>query len=213
MNRLVLIVLLLAVTFRGGIALGEQPSVLMINVDDWNDWNEVLVGHPQVISPNIKRLAERGVTFSNAICASPSCVPSRPAFFTGIAPSKSGNISNDNGKHPWRFYVGEEAVTMPRHFSQNGWESIGVGKNFHSGDQPEFDQYFKIGQKVRAIKGQGLNLNTSAIWGVAAVSTEKMPDYLATSRGIEQIRESQSPLFLSVGIYRPHVPWVVPQEY
>ena len=118
------------------VLAAEKPSVLMINVDDWNDWNSVLKGHPQAITPGIERLADQGVTFTNAICASPSCVPSRPAFFTGIAPSRSGNISNDNGKHPWRFYVGPETVTIPKLFSQNGWDSIGIAKNFHRGDQP-----------------------------------------------------------------------------
>ena len=138
MKRLCAVVLMLSGLWVQSVCFA-QPSVLFINVDDWNDWNEVLDGHPQVISPNIKRLAERGVTFNNAICASPSCVPSRPALFTGIAPSRSGNISNDNGKHPWRFYVGPEAVTIPKLLSQNGWRSIGIAKNFHRGDKPEFD--------------------------------------------------------------------------
>ena len=49
----------------------ELSSVLLINVDDWNDWNSVLKGHSQAITPNIERFAKKGVTFSNAICASP----------------------------------------------------------------------------------------------------------------------------------------------
>ena len=190
----------------------DRPSVLFLNIDDWNDWNEVLEGHPQVISPNIKRLAERGVTFSNAICASPSCGPSRPSLFTGIAPSRTGNISNDN-THPWRFYAGPEAVTIPKLFSQNGWKSIGIAKNFHRGDTPEFDHYIGIPKNVKTIKGSGVKLNSSGVWGVAAVPSEEMPDYIAASRGIEQINATWEPLFLSLGIYRPHVPWVVPQKY
>ena len=81
---------------EGKVEDTERPSVLLINVDDWNDWNSVLKGHSQAITPNIERFAKKGVTFSNAICASPSCVPSRPALFTGIAPSRSGKISNDS---------------------------------------------------------------------------------------------------------------------
>ena len=213
-----LAIMLLAVFWLGGGGAClradnlQRPSILFLNIDDWNDWNEVLEGHPQVISPNIKRLAERGVTFSNAICASPSCGPSRPALFTGIAPSRTGNISNDN-KHPWRFYVGPEAVTIPKLLSQNGWKSIGIAKNFHRGDDPEFDHYIGIPKNVKTIKGSGVKLNSSGVWGVAAVPSEEMPDYIAASRGIEQIRPNREPLFLSLGIYRPHVPWVVPQEY
>ncbi len=190
-----------------------QPSVLFINVDDWNDWNEVLEGHPQVISPNIKRLAKQGVTFSNAICASPSCVPSRPSLFTGIAPSRTGNVSNDNGKHPWRFYVGPDAVTIPKLFSQNGWNSIGIAKNFHSGDGPEFDTYIPPFKTPRKVKGVGIRLNSSADWDVADVPASEMGDYRAASEAINAIRSKDGSMFLSVGIYRPHVPWIVPQEY
>jgi arylsulfatase A-like enzyme len=54
------------------------------------------------------------VTFSHAICSSPTCFPSRSAIFTGIHPARSGNIVNDNGIHPWRFYA-DDAVTLPKH--------------------------------------------------------------------------------------------------
>jgi len=190
----------------------RSPSVLFINVDDWNDWNEVLQGHPQVISPSIKGLAERGVTFSNAICASPSCKPSRPALFTSIAPARSGNISNDN-KNGWRFYSGPDAVTIPKLFSQNGWKSIGIAKNFHSGDAPEFDTYIPPFKTPKKLKKVGIKLNASAVWDIADMPASEMGDYKAASEGIKTIRSNTDPLFLSLGIYRPHVPWIVPQEY
>jgi arylsulfatase A-like enzyme len=203
---------LAAYTSSFQVAGAERPSVLFINVDDWNDWNSVLKGHPQAITPNIKRLAERGVVFTNAICASPTCFPSRTALFSGIHPARSGNIVNDNGMHSWRFYV-PDAVTLPKHLSGNGWRSIGIAKNFHRGDAPEFDEYIPRGREPRAIKGSGINLNPSGVWGVAAVLTTQMPDYISASHGIEQINTINEPLFLSLGIYKPHVPWVAPQEY
>ena len=195
-----------------GVVSAQKPSVLLINVDDWNDWNGVLRGHPQAITPNLNRLAQRGITFSNAICASPSCVPSRPAFFTGIAPSRSGNISNDSGKHPWRFYV-PDAVTIPKLLSANGWNSVGIAKNFHRGDKGEFDTYIPPFKTPEKLKGVGVRLNSSAIWDVADVSPSEMGDYKAASAGIQTIESHEGPLFLSVGIYRPHVPWIVPQKY
>ncbi|MDC0921105.1 sulfatase-like hydrolase/transferase, partial [Opitutales bacterium] len=72
-----LLTLFLAISFwlEGQAKDTERPSVLLINVDDWNDWNSVLKGHSQAITPNIEQFAKKGVTFSNAICASPSCVP------------------------------------------------------------------------------------------------------------------------------------------
>ena len=190
----------------------KRPSVLFLNIDDWNDWNEVLKGHPQAITPNIKRLAERGVVFSNAICSSPTCFPSRSAIFTGIHPARSGNIVNDNSIHPWRFYA-QKAITLPKHLSSHGWQSVGIGKNFHNRDRGEFDEYISRNKSPRQKPGSGINLNPSGRWGVASVPTAQMPDYIAVSHGIEKLTTVNAPLFLSLGIYRPHVPWVVPQEY
>ncbi|NOR65882.1 MAG: sulfatase-like hydrolase/transferase [Woeseiaceae bacterium] len=68
-------------------AAAEKPSILFVNIDDLNDWNEVLNGHPQAITPNIRRMAEMGTAFSNCICPSPVCFPSRTAVFSGIHPA------------------------------------------------------------------------------------------------------------------------------
>ena len=210
-----LLTLFLASSFwlEGKVEDTKRPSVLLINVDDWNDWNSVLKGHSQAITPNIERFAKKGVTFSNAICASPSCVPSRPALFTGIAPSRSGNISNDSGKRPWRFYAGPVTITIPKLFSQNGWASIGIAKNFHRGDVPEFDTYIPPFKTPKKLKKVGLNLNSSAIWDIADMPVSEMGDYKAASAAIKTIQSKKVPLLLSVGIYRPHVPWIVPQAY
>ena len=190
----------------------ERPSVLFLNIDDWNDWNSVLKGHPQAITPNLERFAARGVTFTRAICSSPVCFPSRTSIFTGLHPSRTGAKSNSNGGRPWRSYVAD-AITMPKLFSAQGWMSVGIGKNFHNGDQQEFDKYTRRAKEPKPIRSTYRNLNPSGRWGVAGVPTAQMPDYLAVSRGIQALKSQQSGLFLALGIYRPHVPWVVPQEY
>jgi arylsulfatase A-like enzyme len=189
-----------------------RPSVLFVNVDDWNDWNQVLKGHPQVRTPHIERLAKQGVTFSHAICASPVCFPSRTALFSGIHPARSGCISNFNWRNRWRTYV-PEAVTLPKHLSRHGWQTIGIAKNLHNENVAEFGEYIGRTKEPEKVPGTGIDLNPSGRWAVAAVPTTKMPDYISVSRGIERIRNYGSGLFLAIGIYRPHVPWVVPQEY
>ena len=116
----ILVVTAQPVSARDGDLLElARPSVLFINVDDWNDWNQVLQGHPQAITPNIERLAKKGVTFSNTICSSPVCFPSRTALFSGIHPARSGCISNFNWRNSWRTYV-PDAVTLPRHLARHG---------------------------------------------------------------------------------------------
>ena len=49
-----------------------RPNILLLSVDDMNDWLGCLGGYPGVGTPNIDRLAKRGVLFANAHCASPA---------------------------------------------------------------------------------------------------------------------------------------------
>ena len=190
----------------------ERPSILFLNIDDWNDWNSVLKGHPQAISPNLKKFAERSVTFTRAVCSSPMCFPSRTSLFTGLHPSRTGALSNSHSGRPWKSYV-PNAVTLPKFLSKNGWKSIGIAKNFHGKDKAEFDIYHGRPKEIKASKKTFVRLNPSGTWGVSLVSTEKMPDYISVSQGIEQLKSVPKNLFLSLGIYRPHVPWIVPQKY
>ena len=113
----------------------EPPSVLLINVDDWNDWNSVLKGHSQAITSQYRAVRKKGLPLAMRFALRRPACPRVP-LFTGIAPSRSGNISNDSGKRPWRFYAGSETITIPKLFSQNGWTSIGIAKNFHRGMAP-----------------------------------------------------------------------------
>ena len=72
----------------------SRPNILFIAVDDLNDWVGHLGGHPQAETPNIDRLAQRGIAFTRAYCSAPLCNPSRVSLLTGIEPSKSGVYGN-----------------------------------------------------------------------------------------------------------------------
>ena len=72
------------------VAQESRPNVLLIAVDDLNDWVGVLGGHPQAKTPNIDRLAARGTLFANAHCQAPVCSPSRASLATGRLPSTTG---------------------------------------------------------------------------------------------------------------------------
>ena len=92
--------------FLGAFAAGamsgaaRRPNVLLIAVDDMNDWIGCLRGHPAVRTPNLDRLAQRGVLFANAHCASPLCNPSRTALFTGMRPDTTGVYGNEQFWRP-----------------------------------------------------------------------------------------------------------------
>ena len=67
-----------------------KPNVLLIAIDDLNDWIGCMGGHPQAKTPNIDRLAARGVLFNNAHCQSPVCNPSRASMMTSLYPATTG---------------------------------------------------------------------------------------------------------------------------
>lgn len=213
--------LFLAVVTGGPVLSAEKaeekqpPNVLFIAVDDLNDWIGCLGGHPDAKTPNIDRLASRGVLFTNAHCAAPACNPSRAALMTGIRPSKSGVYLNSQ---PWRPAL-PDAVTLPQHFSKNGYHSIGSGKIFHGRyrDDASWDDYLKQTGDPKptpeVLKDPHSRAGT-IIWGVLDVKDEEMSDYKMADYAINYLEQQHDkPFFLACGIYRPHMPWQVPRKY
>src|SRR5512147_729539 len=72
----------------------RPPNVLFIAFDDLNQYINCLGWRKGVFTPNMDRLAGRGVLFTNAHCAAPMCHPSRTALLTGVRPSTSGMYQN-----------------------------------------------------------------------------------------------------------------------
>ncbi|MEM7147064.1 MAG: sulfatase-like hydrolase/transferase, partial [Verrucomicrobiota bacterium] len=127
-----------------GMAQGDRVNVLFISVDDLNDWVGFLGGHPQALTPNMDRLAARGVVFANAHCAAPACNPSRAAVFSGLMPARSGVWSNGSGsidKHA------PDAVLLPGALQEAGYRTFGTGKLLHKGGKSVFDEYHEVSQR------------------------------------------------------------------
>ncbi len=123
----------------------DKPRVLFIAVDDLNDWIGCMGGHPQALTPNMDRLAARGVLFTNAHCAAPACNPSRAAVFSGRMPQVTGVWSNRSGSIDKRY---PQARHLPDAFSQAGYQTFGTGKLLHSGGgKAHFDEYFSVEQR------------------------------------------------------------------
>ena len=79
-----------------------KPNILMIAIDDQNDWIGCLGGHPQVKTPNLDALAARGTLFTNAHCQAPLCNPSRSSLMTGLRPSTTGIYGLSPAFARWR---------------------------------------------------------------------------------------------------------------
>jgi len=199
----------------------DRPNVLFIAIDDLNDWIGCLGGHPDVKTPNLDRLANRGVLFTNAHCSAPACNPSRASLMTGILPSTSGVYHNPD---PWRQSpVLKNAVTIPQHFMAHGYRAVGGGKIYHGGfpDPPSWQAYFPSQTKNKPAdpmpEGRPLNgiPRTSHFdWGPVPVADEAMGDSQVADWTIGELKKKHNkPFFLGCGFFRPHLPWYVPQKY
>src|SRR5687768_3729241 len=109
-------------------AANARPNVLLICVDDLKPLLNCY-GERLVQSPNIGRLAERGVRFDRAYCNQAVCSPSRNALLTGLRPQTLGIY--DLGTNFRK--AAPEAVTLPQYFKQQGYRTEALGKIFHVG--------------------------------------------------------------------------------
>ncbi len=193
-----------------------RPNVVLILVDDLNDWVGFLAGHPQVKTPHLDRLAARGMVFANAHCAAPLCGPSRTALLTGRAPTSTGIYDNDH----WfrRVPSLRDLVSLPQALQRGGYDTIGVGKLYHThaeGGQPKSD-YQQVAERTWVNYGprpaQRLNYQLSQYWlrdwGSIPDRDEEQPDFAIASYAVERLgRRTGTPFFLNVGFFRPHVPF------
>ena len=219
----------------GGIAVGHaenckadepvRPNILFIAMDDLNDWIGVMGGHPQSLTPQLDRLAESSVLFTNAHCVAPACNPSRTAIFTGRSPHRSGLYDNRQRMRD----VLPEAKLLPKVLSEHGYYSAGSGKMLHYFiDAPSWDEYFPSAETENPFPrtynppNRPLNLPRAGPWqyvetdwGAIDVTDEEYGgDYLVTEWVADQLQQKHDrPFFLACGIYRPHEPWFVPAEY
>jgi len=113
----------------------RRPNVLLIICDDLNDWALHPPGHPKARVPNIDRLRQRSVSFTNAHVVVPVCGPSRKCLFSGLYPQRL----DDYGFDRWAAVpLLQECVPLPQHFRSNGYSSYGTGKLLHEGAGGDF---------------------------------------------------------------------------
>jgi len=198
----------------------HAPNVVMIVIDDQNDWIGCLNGHPQSSTPHIDRLANRGTLFLNAHCQSPLCNPSRTSVLTGLRPSSTGvyglapNLRAVEGL--------KSATTLPQHFRNHGYETLMVGKIYHGayGRKPTDNEFDIVGPPadVGPKPSSPLVMTPShhplVDWGTFPHRDEDKGDWKLASWTVDQLQQPhEEPFFLSVGFFLPHVPCYVTQKW
>lgn len=227
-HRIVVAVLLCAgLNAAGAESADPRPNVLLIAIDDLNDWVGCLGGHPQTKTPNIDALAGRGTLFTNAHCQAPICGPSRASLLSGRYPHSTGVYQQPDKKGLSEDRELFRGHLLPEYFAQHGYETLAVGKITHGYPHDvAFQRYGgglggsgpKPGDKtVRFQYSPDLSIpftGTQTDWGPFPDVDEKMPDHKAADWAVEQLgRKHATPFFLAVGFVRPHVPFYVPQKW
>jgi iduronate 2-sulfatase len=202
----------------------RRPNVIFIAVDDLrNDLG--CYGHPQAQTPNIDRLARRGVRFDRAYCQYPVCNPSRASLLTGLRPDRTGVLDNNTNfrtKLP-------RVVTLPQLFRRHGYFTASLGKIFHRGltmedsraemdDQLSWDVAHYFQATARGNIGEGRNLTGGRLewcrWLAAEGDDEDQPDGQIAREAIKLLEQrGDQPFFLAIGFHKPHDPFNAPKKY
>jgi len=214
-----MIVLLLVVVSGSGLAQPVRPNVLFISVDDLN--NDLgCYGNGTVQSPNIDRLATRGVRFDRAYTQYPLCNPSRASLLSGRRPEQTGIYELQTA--PRRAMP--EAIFLPQLFRQNGYFTARYGKVYHEGrddkhswdvsDSSEFvDEEERSAHQQRYARPQNERTPDWRPLNTPEGLTRDARTVAAVTRLMEEQVAAGRPFFLAAGLNKPHLPWNVPKSY
>ncbi len=214
----------------------DRPNVLLLLVDDLKP-SFGAYGQNWVHSPNLDRLAERGMRFDMAYCNQAVCAPSRNNLLVG---SRSTSI----GVYSLGFHFRDAvpaAVTLPQHFKDHGYHSAGIGKVFHIGhgninDEQSWSVPFQPDKVIDYVLpestggeltreeayfsnqelGNIKSLPRGAAWENADVDDLSYADGRIASEGIKRLQQyadSDQPFFLALGFTKPHLPFCAPRKY
>ncbi|MEL0096528.1 MAG: sulfatase [Planctomycetaceae bacterium] len=205
----------------------EKPNVLFLICDDLN-CDIGVYGHPVVQTPNIDRLAERGVLFRNAHCQYPLCGPSRASFMTGMYPDQT--LVRRNARY-LREHI-PNVLTIPQVFRQDDYFAVRIGKVFHynvprhigtSGHDDPYSWNYTINPRGRDKDEEDKifslipnNFGGTLSWLAADGVDEEQTDGIAASEAVSLLRKYSKDgrrFFMTVGLFRPHTPYVAPRKY
>lgn len=204
----------------------QRPHILFIASDDLNNDMNVF-DDPFVQTPNLDRLLKKGVRFDRAYNQYPWCSPSRASLLTGFRPdvTKVNDLKTNFREHL------PNAITLPQLFKNNGYFSARVGKIFHYGvpndigtngdDDPASWNHVvnPIGRdKTEEYRitnyTPNRGLGSALSYWIADGTDEEQTDGKVALEAVKIMKEHKDePLFMAVGFFRPHTPYVAPKKY
>jgi iduronate 2-sulfatase len=214
----------------------EKPNVLMIIIDDLRTELNCY-GANRVISPNIDKLSQEGITFLNAYCQASLCVPSRQSLLTGTRPNTFGAEFETHFRKKL-----PDCITLPQQFRKNGYRAESFGKVFHHRDDISWDipswvptpslcypiygtkenieiqkEHIKQGNYVKKDSlwwAKGNKLVYANLWESPDVIDNQLFDGMITEYAIDRLEKlKDSTFFMAVGFFLPHIPFIAPRKY
>ena len=203
-------------------ASAPAPNFLIIMTDEHGPMFSGTHGHPLVETPNMDRLAKSGVTFDNAYCNHPICVPSRASFMTGRYSHHIGVWDNATP-------LALDALTWPYLLRAHGYDAVLAGKmhligpdqlhGFREQLAVDLHAQLRLGvypwdEAIRPIEPPPrADLVTQAGPGTTrAIAADDQAEAAALAYLCDPARKAQ-PFALCVGFIAPHFPLIVPEPY
>jgi len=224
MKRLLTLTALL-LTPLAPLNAADKPNILLICVDDLKPLLGCY-GAPIIRSPNIDRLAARGVLLERAFCNQAVCSPSRNALMTGLRPQTIGIYDL-----PTNFRKGvPDAVTVAQYFQRHGYRTEAMGKIFHVGHgnindavswsvphwSPKGGSY-QLKESTAATRPAQTGGPRGAATECADVPDTAYGDGMIADEAIRRLEAAKAkpgePFFIAVGFLKPHLPFVAPKKY
>lgn len=200
------------------VSAADKPNVLMISIDDLNDWTGFQGGHPDALTPHMDALAKRGRNFTNAHCAIPVCSCSRASVMSGVAATTHG--SYEIGPKYEELPALKNIPTIQRYFKNRGYYTLAGGKVLHHGFNGRIasDIDRSLGRKKTRRPKTPMNRPKSWSgawdWGAYPEDDADLADYQLAQNAAAALKEDfDQPFFMSVGFFRPHVPLFVPPKW
>lgn len=196
------------------------PNLLIIMSDEHAPMFSSPYGHPLVQTPNLDRLAENGITFTNAYCNSPLCMPSRMSFMTG---KYIHHIAAWDNATP----LASDEITWAHLLRNAGYDVVLAGKQHFGGMDGLHGFRTQLARDLHAERQHALTDWENGTppakrpWqGLAqagpGITEEIEVDDLAETAALEYLREAaqkEQPWALNVSFIAPHFPLVVPQRF
>lgn len=215
----------------------RKPNILFIMSDDLTCALSGY-GRRQCHTPNIDRLAGRGIQFDRAYTMNPLCGPARAAIMSGLSPWTTGVMSNyhNRGKQDVLRRKVRDLVTLPQFLRQKGYHAARISKIYHMGipgeiiagtahadDKASWDVALNVKAREQKTPGRKEDLSPAMkhpgadFIRVEADGEDTLhADRMAADKAIAMmpdLAKSAKPFFLGVGLVRPHVPLVAPRRF